>query len=214
MPTQSNPPQDGTDGAAFKPIQGTDPYALFEAWMAEAKATETAYANAVTLATVDEHGMPDARVVLVKEVEAGGFNFYTNTLSAKGRQLAGQPKAALCFHWKALERQVRLRGPVSPVSAQAADAYFASRPRGSQIGAWASNQSSPLASRDAFLAEIARVEALYEGQEVPRPPHWSGYRLEPVSMEFWQEAPFRLHDRLVFTRPDPGAPWSTQRIYP
>lgn len=203
-----------TEDAKTPLISADDPFALFDTWFTEAKASEPNNPNAMLLATVDETGMPDARVVLLKDVGHDGFTFYTNTLSSKGLQLGGQPKAALCFFWKSLDRQVRVRGPVAPVSAAEADAYFATRPRGSQIGAWASRQSEVLPTREHFLTEIERIDATYEGQDVPRPPHWSGYRVTPLRIEFWQERPFRLHDRLVFSRTDAAQPWDTGRVFP
>jgi len=190
-----------------------DPYALFDAWYEEAKGTDEDYPNAMQLATVDADGLPDLRTVLLKGRDEG-FVFYTNTTSAKGRALAEHPKAALNFYWKSLQRQVRLRGLVAPVSDAEADAYFATRPKGSQIGAWASAQSQPLDARATLEAEVARLEELYKDQEVPRPPHWSGYRVTPLQMEFWRERPYRLHDRLVFSRSDAAEPWTSARLYP
>ncbi len=191
-----------------------DPIALFADWMAMAIKKEPNDANALCLATVDEHGMPDARMVLLKDFDACGFVFYTNTRSAKGRELAANPKAAMVFHWKSIRRQVRLRGPVRPVSEAEADAYFASRARDSRIGAWASRQSQPLESRFALEKRVATKAAKFGVGKVPRPPFWSGYRLIPVQMEFWRDRPFRLHDRLQFFRDSPDAPWQTQRLYP
>jgi pyridoxamine 5'-phosphate oxidase len=191
-----------------------EPFRLFAAWLADAAASEPNDANAMALATVDEDGLPDVRMVLLKGVDDGGFVFYTNLESAKGRELAATPKAALCFHWKSLRRQVRVRGPVARVDDAAADAYFASRPRGSRIGAWASRQSRPLESRFALETEVARYAAKFGIGEIPRPPHWSGFRIEPVSIEFWHDRPFRLHDRALFTRAAPGEPWSKARLFP
>jgi len=191
-----------------------DPLALFSDWLAAAREKEPNDPNAVALATADEAGMPDVRMVLLKEFDARGFVFYTNTQSIKGRQLGVNPQAALCFHWKSLRRQVRLRGTVSPVSDAEADAYFASRARDSRIGAWASHQSQPLESRFALQKEIARYAARFGVSEVPRPPHWTGYRLAPSRIEFWRDRPFRLHDRLVFERAEPGSTWTTERLYP
>lgn len=190
----------------------TDPFSLFDAWMAEAAATEPNDANAMALATVDETGLPNVRIVLLKDVSAGGFVFYTNSLSTKGRELAASPGAALNFHWKVLRRQVRLRGAVAPVTGAEADAYFATRPRQSQIGAWASRQSRALASHAELEACVAAAEQRFAAGDVPRPPHWHGYRLVPATLEFWQEQPFRLHTRRVFTRQDGG--WSQALAYP
>ncbi len=191
-----------------------DPVVLFAAWLKEARAKEINDANAMTLATVDADGMPDARMVLLKDVNARGFTFYSNEGSAKGRQLSGQKRAALVFHWKSLRRQVRVRGPVSAVSAEEADAYFATRARDAQIGAWASIQSTPMEGRFAFEKRIAEHALKFGVGAVPRPPFWAGWRIEPLQIEFWRDRPFRLHDRLQFIRPEIGAPWRTQRLYP
>jgi pyridoxamine 5'-phosphate oxidase len=197
----------------FEP-QTEDPFEQFGTWFEEAKASEPNDPNAMTVATVDRDGFPAARILLLKDFDTRGFVFYTNTESDKGRQLAANPKVALCFHWKSLLRQVRIVGPVSHVSDEEADAYFQSRARGSRIGAWASSQSRPLADRDTLMAEVARVEAQYEGGEVPRPPHWTGFRLKPHRIEFWQDGEFRLHDRFIFTRPEGTESWAIQRLYP
>jgi pyridoxamine 5'-phosphate oxidase len=191
-----------------------EPLRLFAAWFAEAARSEAADANAMTLATVDADGLPNARMVLLKDFDERGFVFYTNVDSQKGRELAAVPKAALVFHWKSLSRQVRLRGLVEPVAEAEADAYFASRPRLAQIGAWASKQSAPLESRMAFETSIALTMARYAIGTVPRPPNWSGYRLRPLVIEFWQDRPYRLHDRIEFRRAAVGAPWSKTRLYP
>jgi pyridoxamine 5'-phosphate oxidase len=190
------------------------PLRLFIAWFEEASRSEPSDPNAMALATVDADGLPNVRLVLLKDVDERGFVFYTNTESQKGRELAGDPKAALVFHWKSLRRQVRVRGAVEPVSAQEADAYFATRPRLAQIGAWASSQSRPLESRLAFEKAVALYTARYAIGSVPRPPHWSGYRVVPVAIEFWHDRPYRLHDRIEFRRSGQGAPWSKTRLYP
>ncbi|WP_421785938.1 pyridoxamine 5'-phosphate oxidase [Hyphobacterium sp.] len=189
-----------------------NPYALFGDWLADAKAKEINDPNAMALATADTDGLPDVRMVLLKGFDENGFVFYTNLDSAKGRQLADNPKAALCFHWKSLRRQVRIRGTVSPVDPDEADAYFASRARDSRIGAWASKQSRPLESRFALEKAVAREAAKFGLGAVPRPDFWSGFRLNPLHFEFWRDRPFRLHDRLVFERGEAG--WATQRLYP
>lgn len=190
-----------------------DPLRLFTAWLSDAEASEPNDANAMALATVDPDGLPNVRMVLLKGLDAG-FVFYTNFESAKGRELLASGKAALCFHWKSLRRQVRVRGPVAVVDDAEADAYYASRPRGSRIGAWASKQSRPLEGRFALEAEVARTTARFGIGEIPRPAHWSGFRLTPLSIEFWHDRPFRLHDRAQFTRADADAPWSKVRLYP
>ena len=194
--------------------EADEPLRLFAAWFAEAKRAEPVNPDAMALATVDADGLPNARMVLLKAFDARGFVFYTNTDSAKGLELAGAPKAALTFYWKTLQRQVRARGTVEPVSATEADAYFATRSRMAQIGAWASKQSSPLESRMAFEKAIATNAAKFGIGMVPRPPNWSGYRVMPTEIEFWQERPFRLHDRIAFTRADLNAPWTKTRLYP
>lgn len=191
-----------------------DPFHFFSEWFVDAERDEINDPNAMSVATVDETGMPNVRIVLLKEIDSRGFVFYTNFESAKGRELLSQGKAALCFHWKSLGRQVRVRGTVSPVADAEADAYYASRARGSRIGAWASKQSRPLESRFALEKEVARYTARFGFGEIPRPPHWSGFRLVPLSIEFWEARTFRLHDRLVFTRETPDASWETQRLYP
>ena len=194
--------------------QESEPFALFESWMAEAKASEPNDPNAMALATVDPDGLPDVRMVLLKGADAQGFVFYTNTESAKGQELLATPKAAVVFHWKSLRRQVRVRGPVERVTDAEADAYFQSRARDSRIGAWASQQSRELESRFALEKAVAFYAAKFAIGEVPRPPHWTGFRIRPVYMEFWQDRPFRLHDRSVFRRAVPEGEWSQQRLYP
>lgn len=191
-----------------------EPFGPFETWMAEAKASEPRDPDAIALATVDADGMPNVRMVLLKGWGPEGFVFYTNRESAKGRELEGQEKAALVVYWKSLSRQVRVRGPVSPVASEQSDAYFCSRPRGAQVGAWASRQSRPLKNREELQGAVTRVEAQYEGKEVPRPPHWIGYRIAPLYVEFWQEQPFRLHDRVVFSRAALDQSWTRSRLYP
>jgi pyridoxamine 5'-phosphate oxidase len=191
-----------------------DPIALFKAWFADAKAAEPNDPEAMALATVDATGLPDVRVVLLKAAGENGFVFYTNEQSAKGGELASNPKAALVMHWKSIRRQVRVRGLVERVGAAEADSYFATRSRPSQIGAWASDQSRPLDSRATFEARVAEVEKRFDGKEVTRPPHWGGYRIKPVQIEFWMDQPYRLHDRVKFTRNDAGAAWQKTRLYP
>jgi pyridoxamine 5'-phosphate oxidase len=189
-----------------------DPIGLFIDWLSEAKAHEPNDANAMALCTVDALEAPDARMVLLKDVDAGGFAFYSNQESAKGEQIAAHPVAALLFHWKSLRRQVRVRGRVEQVSAAEADAYFVSRARESRIGAWASDQSRPLPDRATLEAAVVRETARFEGREVPRPEHWIGWRVVPDSVEFWRDRPFRLHDRLRFDRSGDG--WTRTRLQP
>jgi pyridoxamine 5'-phosphate oxidase len=191
-----------------------EPLRLFAAWFDEAVRNEPALPEAMALATVDPGGLPNLRMVLMKGFDASGFVFYTNIDSPKGRELDATGKAALLFHWKSLTRQVRLRGPVERVSDAEADAYFATRARMAQIGAWASKQSSPLESRLAFEKAVALYTAKFAVGSVPRPPNWTGYRLTPLSMEFWHERPFRLHDRIEFRRENAAAPWTKTRLYP
>jgi pyridoxamine 5'-phosphate oxidase len=194
--------------------EADEPFRLFAAWFAEAKKAEPVNPDAMAIATVDGSGLPNVRMVLLKGFDERGFVFYTNLGSVKAHEIDGAPKAALTFYWKTLQRQVRARGAVEPVSAEDADAYFASRSRMAQIGAWASKQSSPLESRMAFEKAIARYTAKFGISTVPRPPFWSGYRVMPQEIEFWQERLYRLHDRIAFTRADPAAPWSKTRLYP
>jgi pyridoxamine 5'-phosphate oxidase len=196
-----------------------EPFTLFEAWFADAKASELNDPNAMAVATVDASGAPNVRMVLLKGLDpadhaARGFVFYTNFESAKGVELLGARKAALNFHWKSLRRQVRVRGDVSVVGDAEADAYFATRPRGSRLGAWASQQSRPLESRFALEKAVAAVTARYPLGEIPRPPYWSGFRITPLAIEFWHDRPFRLHERVTFRRQKPGEAWAKQRLHP
>ena len=191
-----------------------DPIAAFDGWLQEAAASEPNDPNAMSLATVDADGMPNARMVLLKGHDARGFVFYTNLESQKGGELADNAQAALCFHWKSLHRQVRVQGPISAVSDAEADAYFNSRGRQSRIGAWASQQSRPLANRAELEGVFAKIDAQYPDEDIPRPPHWSGRRITPLRIEFWQDGDHRLHDRLVFKRASADAAWETERLYP
>jgi pyridoxamine 5'-phosphate oxidase len=192
----------------------SDPLALFADWYEEAKRSEPDVPEAMTVASVGPDGTPSARMVLLKDFDAAGFVFYTNYESRKGEQLQAHPKAALLFHWKSLKRQVRIEGPIAKTTAKEADAYFATRQRGSQIGAWASEQSRPLESRFALEKRVAEFGARYLVGAVPRPPHWSGFRLQPTLIEFWQDQTFRLHDRLEYRRTSADAPWTTRTLYP
>lgn len=208
------PPVEASDPADEQLFRGEDPFALFAEWFEAAKAAELNDPNAMTLATAGADGAPDARMVLLKGVDSRGFVFYTNTESAKGRQLDANPKAALLFHWKSLRRQVRVRGAVERVADEEADAYFATRPRDSQIGAWASDQSRPMAGRFVLEKRAAELALKFGLGRVPRPAHWTGYRILPLRLEFWRDRPFRLHDRLVFERPTPGKAWNRSRLFP
>lgn len=194
-------------------LERINPLDLFQEWLSKAADSEVNDPTAMALATVDNDGLPDVRMVLLKGFDTTGFVFYTNLGSNKANQLAANPKAALCFHWKSLKRQVRIRGPVSAVSDTEADSYFESRPRLSRIGAWASRQSQPLESRFALEKAVAAVTARYPAGTIPRPDHWSGFRLAPASFEFWQEGAFRLHDRFV-CKPAGDGTWSSTRLYP
>lgn len=194
--------------------EASDPFSLFGTWIAEATAQEPNDPNAMALATVDADGLPNVRMVLLKGYDEKGFVFYTNTESQKGTELLTQQKAAVVFHWKSLRRQVRVRGPVSQVTKEEADTYFASRPRDSRIGAWASQQSRPLESRFALEKAVARYAARYAIGDVPRPPYWTGFRIAPLYIEFWKDGAFRLHDRAVFRRSYPDDNWTRTRFYP
>jgi pyridoxamine 5'-phosphate oxidase len=198
--------------AMFGKSPPDDPIEAYTSWLAEAAASEPHDATAMTLATVGEDGMPSARMVLLKGVDAHGFVFYTNLESRKGRQLLAHPKAALVFYWKSVNRQIRIEGGIERVTDAEADAYFASRPRDSRIGAWASAQSRPLTGRFELEKKVAEYALKYAIGEVPRPPHWSGFRLKPRQIEFWQHGAFRLHDRLVYYHD--GDSWRTERLYP
>ncbi|WDI30211.1 pyridoxamine 5'-phosphate oxidase [Hyphococcus flavus] len=210
------PPSPNAEAYAVDDDQGDvfsigDPFALFAEWLALAGKTEPNDPNTMALATVDEAGMPDVRMVLLKDFDACGLTFYTNVESAKGRQLAANPKAAVCFHWKTIRRQVRFRGDIAPVSDEEADEYFASRARGAQLGAHASAQSRPLDDRAKLEAAIAALDKDYDS-DVSRPKHWSGYRLKPVEIEFWVNRPYRLHDRLQYVSENND--WVKQKLYP
>lgn len=190
------------------------PFQLFEQWLADATESEVNDPTAMAIATVDDYGLPDVRMVLMNARDERGIVFFTNAGSAKGREVLSNPKAAAVFHWKSLRRQVRFRGPVEQVSDAEADAYYATRPRLSQIGAWASKQSTPLEGRFALEGAVAKYTAQYALGSVPRPPFWTGFRIKPTQIEFWHDRPFRLHDRVVFTREGDGLPWIKTRLYP
>ena len=213
------PPSPSAEAYAVDEDQGEvftrdDPFALFAEWFELAKTKEINDPNAMTLATVDADGLPNARMVLLKDIDGRGLSFFTNLESVKGRELAAHPRAALVFHWKSIRRQVRVRGTVERVADAEADAYFATRAKGAQIGAWASPQSRPMEGRFALERRIAEETVRHGLGATPRPPHWSGFRLLPVEIEFWVNRPFRLHDRLVFRRDNAGGPWRTERLYP
>jgi pyridoxamine 5'-phosphate oxidase len=208
------------DNAGTDFTLSTEPFDLFDRWFAEAAKTEPNDPNAMSLATVDANGLPNVRIVLLKGLDTAdagpdrGFVFYTNFESQKGRELLASGKAALNFHWKSLKRQVRVRGIVTAVSPAEADAYYATRPRGSRLGAWASQQSRPLTSRATLEAKVAALESEHPTDAIPRPAHWSGFRVTPTVMEFWHDRPFRLHDRLEFRRATAGLAWTRARLYP
>jgi pyridoxamine 5'-phosphate oxidase len=216
MPHSNGADQMGCGGGGLKlkprPMT-TDPFILFDAWFDEAKASEPNDPEAMALATVDVAGRPSLRMVLLKGFGVEGFTFYTNTDSRKGSELAANPLVALLFHWKSMRRQVRIEGPVERVPDSEADAYFASRSRDSQLGAWASDQSRPLESRSAFEARFEDMKQRFENQDVARPPHWGGYRVIPDRIEFWQDRPHRLHERRLFTRRSDGG-WEEGLLYP
>ncbi len=197
-----------------KMFRADDPYVLFGAWMEEAKAGEPNDPNAMSIATVDENGLPDVRMVLLKGVDERGFVFYSHAGSAKGKQLAHNPKAALNFHWKSLRRQIRVRGTVEPLSKLEVGEYFASRPRESQLGAWASQQSKTMETRGIFEKAIEAAKDKFSGMSVPLPPGWRGWRVRPEQIEFWRDRPFRLHDRLLFEWDAKSKTWTKRRLYP
>jgi pyridoxamine 5'-phosphate oxidase len=197
-------------GIAARP----DPFDLFHSWMKEAEGAEPNDPNAMALATADADGIPNVRMVLLKGADANGFMFYSNAQSIKGGELAANPHAAINFHWKSLRKAVRVQGTIAQVSDAEADAYFATRPKDSQIGAWASPQSRVMEGRWTFEKAIAEYGVKYALSKVPRPPHWTGWRITPLRIEFWRDRPFRLHDRLVYARDNAASPWRTERLFP
>jgi len=213
------PPSPSAETYAVDEDQGdvftvNDPFALFAVWLEKAGEAEPNDPNTMALATADADGLPNVRMVLLKDVDACGLTFFTNIESAKGEELAANPQGAACFHWKTIRRQVRFRGRIERVSDEEADAYFATRARGAQLGAIASAQSRPMESREALEREIERLEKLHDGADIPRPDHWSGYRLAPIEIEFWVNRPFRLHDRLVYWRETARDEWQSERVFP
>ena len=200
--------------ASFGFTERDDPFNLFAEWLKEAEVKEINDPNAMSLATVDEEGLPNVRMVLLKDFDDSGFVFYTNYQSQKGQEVQSAMKAAINFHWKSLRRQVRVRGVIEKVTDAEADEYFNSRPRDSRIGAWASQQSRPIEGPLALATAVATYTAMYAIGNVPRPPHWSGFRVLPLSIEFWHDRPFRLHDRVVFRRADQTSPWTKAKLYP
>ena len=214
-PSPSQADYEAAEQAAVPSLDPSrDPLDLFAEWMAEAVKSEPNDPNAMTLATVDADGASDGRIVLLKALDARGFSFFTNLNSAKGQELAANPRAALVFHWKSLHRQVRVRGAIERVSDAEADAYFATRSRVSRLGAWASDQSKTLSEPALLRGRLEAMQQRFEGIEPPRPPYWSGYRLIPQAIEFWRDGAFRLHERLVFERAAEGSPWSARRLFP
>jgi pyridoxamine 5'-phosphate oxidase len=193
---------------------GPDPFALFQSWLKEAEESEPNDPNAMALATADADGMPNVRMVLLKGADANGFVFYSNADSIKGAELKANPRAAINFHWKTLRKAVRAQGSIARVSDAEADAYFATRPKDSQIGAWASPQSRAMEGRFVFEKKLAEYGVRYALTKVPRPPYWTGWRIAPLRIEFWRDRPFRLHDRLVYLRADPASAWRTERLFP